>query len=54
MEEFLNANQMYIVLLIVLLIWGGIIYYLFRIERKIKALEKVFESKSPEPRAKKG
>ena len=50
MEEFLNSNQMYIVLLIVLLIWGGIIFYLFRIERKIKVLEHASGPKAPEPR----
>ncbi|MBF8247924.1 MAG: hypothetical protein HW374_724 [Bacteroidetes bacterium] len=53
MEEFLNANQMYIVLIIVLLILGGIIFYLFRIERKIKELERAFESKTQEPRTQK-
>jgi CcmD family protein len=37
--EFLEHNQMYIVLLVVLLIWGGIISYLFRIERKLKKIE---------------
>ena len=41
MEEFLSTNQMYIVLTIVLLIWGGIIAYLIRLEKKIKELEKV-------------
>lgn len=30
---------MYIVLLVVLIIWGGIISYLFRIERKLKKIE---------------
>jgi CcmD family protein len=37
--EFLEHNQMYIVLLVVLIIWGGIISYLFRIERKLKKIE---------------
>ena len=40
MEEFLNHNQMYIVLIIVLLIWGGILGYLFRLDKKITTLEK--------------
>ncbi|HLF19619.1 MAG TPA: CcmD family protein [Bacteroidota bacterium] len=41
MEEFLSTNQMYIVLTIVLLIWGGIIAYLMRLEKRIIELEKV-------------
>jgi len=44
---------MYIVLIIVLLIWGGIIFYLFRIERKIHKLERAFESKTQETRTQK-
>jgi CcmD family protein len=40
MLEFLGQNQMYIVLTIVLLIWAGIVVYLFRLDRKISALEK--------------
>ncbi len=39
MEDFLSVNQMYIVLLIVLLIWGGIILYLVRLEKRIKEIE---------------
>jgi CcmD family protein len=42
MEEFLSNNQMYIVLVIVLLIWAGIVGYLMRLEKKIKELEKAF------------
>ncbi|MFH0992302.1 MAG: CcmD family protein [bacterium] len=43
MEEFLSHNQMYIVLIIVLLIWGGILGYLFRLDKKITNLEKQFK-----------
>jgi CcmD family protein len=39
MLEFLSQNQMFIVLVIVLLIWGGIVWYLFRLEKKLKHLE---------------
>lgn len=39
MEEFLARNQMYIVLFIVLLIWGGIILYLIRLDRKLRNIE---------------
>ncbi|MGB2867664.1 MAG: CcmD family protein [Bacteroidota bacterium] len=40
MMEFLSVNQMYIVLLIVLLVWGGIIWYLLRLDKKVRELEK--------------
>ena len=53
MEEFLSTNQMYIVLTIVLLIWGGIIAYLIRLEKKIKELEKVIQPKADESLAQK-
>jgi CcmD family protein len=40
MFEFLYQNQMYIVLVVTLLIWFGIIWYLVRIERKVEQIEK--------------
>ena len=40
MYEFLNQNQMYIVLVITLLIWSGIVWYLLRIDKKIRLMEK--------------
>ena len=39
MEEFLSRNQLYIVLVIVLIMWGGIVGYLMKLGRKLKALE---------------
>ena len=39
MMDFLSQNQMYIVLTIVLLIWAGIVWYLVRIDNRIKHLE---------------
>jgi flagellar biogenesis protein FliO len=39
MMEFLSQNQMFIVLTIVLLIWGGIIWYLTRLDKRLKHLE---------------
>ncbi len=39
MEEFLHKNSMYIVLGIALIIWFGIVLYLFYIDRKITKLE---------------
>jgi flagellar biogenesis protein FliO len=39
MMEFLSQNQMFIVLIIVLLIWGGIIWYLTRLDKRLKHLE---------------
>ena len=39
MMDFLSQNQMYIVMTIVLIIWAGIVWYLVRIDRRIKQLE---------------
>ena len=40
METFFQQNQMYVVLTVVLLIWAGIVFYLWRIDRKVNAVEK--------------
>ena len=40
MESFFQQNQMYVVLVVVLLIWAGIVFYLWRIDRKVSSLEK--------------
>jgi CcmD family protein len=39
MYELLNQNQLFIVLTVILTIWFGIIWYLARLEKKIKKLE---------------
>lgn len=39
MIEFLTNNQLYIVLSIVLIVWAGIVFYLVRLDRKVKELE---------------
>ena len=39
MYEFLEQNSMYGVMIIVLMIWTGLFFYLFRIDRRIKELE---------------
>jgi CcmD family protein len=41
--EFLAQNQMYIVLGIVLLIWAGIVGYLFRLDVRLKQLEETLK-----------
>lgn len=38
--DFLSLNDVYIVLVIVLIIWFGIFFYLNRIDSKIKKLER--------------
>ena len=40
MIEYFSQNQQYIVLLITLLVWAGIVWYLVRLDRKIGKLEK--------------
>jgi CcmD family protein len=37
--EFLQSNQLYIVLGIILTVWFGLLAYLFRLDSKIKKLE---------------
>ncbi len=39
MFEFLTQNALYVVLVIVLVCWFGILAYLFRLDRKITRLE---------------
>jgi CcmD family protein len=38
--DFLQANSLYLVLLIALIGWAGIFFYLRRLDRKITQLEK--------------
>ena len=40
MYEFLNQNQMYIVLVVTLLIWIGVLWYLMRLDKKVGQIEK--------------
>jgi len=46
--EFLSQHQLYIVMFIVVAIWLGIYWYLFRLDSRIKKLEK--HSKQQEAR----
>lgn len=39
MLEFFSSNQLFVVMTIILLIWAGIVFYLFRLDRKVKELE---------------
>lgn len=39
MMEFLAQHQLFIVMMIVLIIWAGIVWYLVRIDKRIKQLE---------------
>lgn len=38
--DFLEKNQLYIAMLVVLINWVGILFYLFRLDSKITKLEK--------------
>jgi len=44
--EFLEQNPLYVVLLIVLIGWIGIFFYLLRLDRKLKKLEKMLKEQS--------
>jgi CcmD family protein len=39
MFDFLVQNQIYIVLIIVIIIWLGLMIYLLNLEKKVKELE---------------
>jgi CcmD family protein len=41
MYDFLSQNELYIVLIIVLICWLGLFLYLMRLDKKIKKLEKM-------------
>jgi CcmD family protein len=41
--EFFSQNQLFIVMTIVLIIWAGIVWYLMRIDNRIKQLEHQFK-----------
>ena len=45
MYDFLSANSLYIVLLIVLICWAGIFFYLVRLDKKIGVLESIVNRK---------
>ncbi len=45
---FLNENSLYTVLLIVLVVWGGIFSYLYRLDKKVKDLENSLKDKQGE------
>ncbi len=40
MTDFLQKNAMYIVLLIALIIWAGLFYFTFKVDRDLKKLER--------------
>jgi CcmD family protein len=41
--EFLGQHQLYIVMLIVVAIWLGIYWYLFRLDRRLRNLERQYK-----------
>ncbi len=43
MLEFLTNNQLFIVMTLILLIWAGIVFYLLRLDRKVKELEQTMK-----------
>jgi cell division septal protein FtsQ len=43
--EFLANNTLFIVLIIALICWGGILWYLFWMDKRISDLEKISNKK---------
>jgi len=37
--DFLAQNSLWVVLIVVLVVWGGILGYLFRIDKRLKQVE---------------
>ena len=44
----LAEDKLFVVLAVVLIIWAGIVYYLFKTDRQILALEKIIAERSAE------
>lgn len=44
MYNFFVENTLYVVLTIVLIIWFGLAYYIYRIDRNLKKIEKIIEA----------
>ncbi|MDR3668093.1 MAG: CcmD family protein [Ignavibacteriaceae bacterium] len=42
--QFLQNNAIYIVMIIVLIVWTGIFFYLFNLDKRIKNVEKEFKN----------
>jgi len=40
LESFLSDNAIYIVMIIVLIVWGGIFFYLSAMDKRLKTIEK--------------
>ncbi len=40
MESFLSDNAIYIVMIIVLIVWTGVFFYLFSLDKRLKNIEK--------------
>jgi CcmD family protein len=39
-EQFLSSNSIFIVMIIVLIVWGGIFAYLLNLDKKLNRIEK--------------
>jgi hypothetical protein len=52
MYNFLNDNSIYVVLIIALINWFGILLYLIRAEKKLNNLESILNIKSTKNKGK--
>lgn len=43
----LAEDKLYVVLMVVLIIWFGVLFFLFRTDRKLDALERELEARIP-------
>jgi len=45
LEQFLEKNAIYIVMIIVLIVWAGIFFYMLALDKRIKYVEKEINNK---------
>jgi CcmD family protein len=45
--NFLQANAIYIVMIIVLIVWIGIFFYMLTLDKRLKSIEKELNNNKP-------
>lgn len=50
MLEFLVQHSIFVVLIIALVVWTGVFWYLFRLDRKLSELERIVAEKEKNER----
>ena len=45
MQEMMNQNTLYVIMTVILVIWFGLAFYLFTLDRKVSKLEQTVNDK---------